>query len=204
MTSAVSTAVPVARPSVGSTSRSASRSAWFCMRVSPTGAQSIRRTICPAVVWPPTRLARMSIASFAKHRRGESRLAHAARDRQPLAGDRLLVDHGCGRRTISPSTGIISPGIDDDLVADLEFARPGWKRCRRRASSRLSGCEIRAVRSIARREPAAVMSRIQSPSLIKPGDQGAGNLIALHRCEAPIASVSRKSTLRRLSFFHTR
>ena len=58
MKSPVSAAVPTAKPSVGVTSRSASFSAWFCIRVSPIGADSTSRAICPAVVEVPTRMAR--------------------------------------------------------------------------------------------------------------------------------------------------
>ena len=42
---ALTAAVPTARPSVGSTRRSANFSAWFCMRVSPIGADSTSRAI---------------------------------------------------------------------------------------------------------------------------------------------------------------
>jgi hypothetical protein len=47
-----------ARPSVGMTRRSPKRSAWFCIRVSPRGAESTSRAICPAVVSVPTLAAR--------------------------------------------------------------------------------------------------------------------------------------------------
>ena len=56
---------------------------------------------------------------------------------------------------------------------------------------------------IARREPAAVKSRIQSPSLISQVTIApAMGLPCIS--EAAIASVSRKSTLRRPSRRHTR
>ena len=56
---------------------------------------------------------------------------------------------------------------------------------------------------MARREPAAVRSRIQSPSLISQVTSEPASGLACST-EAEIASVSRKSTLRRRSLLHTR
>ncbi len=111
-----------ASPSVGSTRRSASSSAWFCMRVSPIGADSTRWAIWPAVVSVPTRVARtvnwpsrMTVAANAA-----SPLPRV--DRQAFARDGLLVDGGEAFDDLAVDRDHLA-GIDDDEVADRELGR---------------------------------------------------------------------------------
>ena len=107
--SAVSTALPSARPRVGSTSRSAKRSAWFCIRVSPIGALSTSWAIWPAAVPVPTRSARTVI--------WPSRSTVAANTASPAARATgrpspvmVFWSTSAAPSVTSPSTGIISPG----------------------------------------------------------------------------------------------
>ena len=79
------------------------------MRVSPTGAESISRTIWPAVVFEPTRVARMVNCP--------SRVTVAAKAASPtprITGrpSPVMVFWSISAlpSMISPSTGIISPG----------------------------------------------------------------------------------------------
>src|ERR1700743_1917663 len=112
-------AVLAASASVGVTRRSANRSAWFCMRVSPIGADSTRCTIWPAVVALPTRRAHRDLA-FADHGAGKGSLALAAADGEAFAGDGLLIDGGLALDDLAVDRDHLA-GIDHDEIADRKL-----------------------------------------------------------------------------------
>ena len=193
--SAVSTALPTARPSVGATNRSAKRSAWFCMRVSPIGAAVDKLgDLAGGGVGADAGGADGDLA-FAQHGRGEDHLATARGNGQAFAGDGLLVDHRGAVDHVTVDRDNLA-GIDHDQVAADEFDRGHGEH---RAVAQHPGGSALEIPSAPRSRVsirAAVRSRIQSPRRISQV------MMPPVTCrpwamEAAMASVSRKSTFSR-------
>ena len=120
-------------------------------------------------------------SALAEHRRGEGRLAHAARDGQALARNRLLVDQCFTLGDLSVDRDHLA-GKNHNLIADLNLFRRNGDD----ASVPDDPCSsVPEFEKIADSSPRTCRGQVAYPvtELDQPCNQGAGNVVPLNeRC----------------------